>query len=269
MNKPNPDPRYADDVLAWEYDQRQPSPYPGELEWYLKYIGQSGGPVLELTCGSGRLTVPMAQAGYEIDGVDSSQVMLRRLTEKLQVCSETVQRKVRTFCADISEYMPDLRYGIVILPYNSLQYLEMKEHGAALFSRVSTYLLPGGLFLFTLRRLNMADYANGKERTIDWTDKPVIDEKRRISVASRVVSSFDPVINRIANHRTYIIRQGDGSERTINFTTYAPVIEVKEYVRMLEVVKFKIKVFSGYEGLPDDGVSREINFVCQKPTSKT
>ena len=262
--EPHASPRYANEILAWEYDQRQPSPFSGELEWYLKYIKQAGCPVLELTCGSGRLTIPIAQAGYEIDGVDSSPTMLRRLTEKLEVYSESVRGKIRTFYADVLDFVPDRSYPAVLLPYNSLQYLETKERIAALFSRVSTFLLRGGFFLFTMRRINITDYANGEKTTFDRTDRPVVDERSPSSVAPKVVSSHDPLTGRIANHEMYIIRRGDGSERIIDFTTYTPVITTVEYVRMLENAEFVVQEYSGYNDLPDDGVSKEICFVCKK-----
>ena len=64
------DVRYTHEVLAWEYDQRNSTIAPGELAWYLKYATLGGGPILELACGSGRLLLPIAAAGYRVDGVD-------------------------------------------------------------------------------------------------------------------------------------------------------------------------------------------------------
>ena len=256
-------PRYSDDVLAWEYDQRQPSPLPGELEWYLANTRRVGGPVLELTCGSGRLTIPIARAGYEIDGVDSSGAMLRRLNEKLMACDLATRERVRTFCVDMLRFPPDRMYSIVILPYNSLQYLETRERVAALFSRAFASVRVGGLFLFDVRRINAADYAKGEKTVIDWLNKPVVDEKTGISVGSRFVSSFDRAMQRLANHRTYIVRRGDGSEKMFDFVTYAPVITVQDYLGALENAGFKARATSGYDGLADDGVSREICFVCE------
>ena len=59
--------RYCHEALAWEYDYRHKLA-PGELEWYLKYARLTGGPILELACGAGRLLIPIAQAGYRIHG---------------------------------------------------------------------------------------------------------------------------------------------------------------------------------------------------------
>ena len=132
-------PRYDHPVLAWEYDQRQPHLFPGELEWHLKYAGVASSLILEFACGSGRLLIPIAQACYAIDGVDRSAAMLDRLREKLGASDEATRNRVRLFRADMMEFVPDRRYHTVILAYNSLQYMESKDKVVAFFRRVPLF----------------------------------------------------------------------------------------------------------------------------------
>src|SRR5258708_12204561 len=54
-----------------------------DLPFYLDLAEQSGGPVLEVACGTGRVLIPIARKGVEICGVDNSQPMLQALTENL------------------------------------------------------------------------------------------------------------------------------------------------------------------------------------------
>ncbi len=51
---------------------------PGDLDLYLALADRTGGPVLELAAGSGRIAVPMAQAGCDVTGVDLDPAMLAR-----------------------------------------------------------------------------------------------------------------------------------------------------------------------------------------------
>jgi len=141
MNNRQPLVRYTNEILAWEYDQRQPTPFPGELEWYLKYAKEEGGPILELSCGSGRLTVPMALAGFEVDGVDSSLAMLRRLTERFNGLDDTVRDKIRAYCADMLTFSPNRHYAVILVPYNSIQELETHERIEVLFHRLVNLLI--------------------------------------------------------------------------------------------------------------------------------
>jgi SAM-dependent methyltransferase len=75
-------PRNSFDRFArlydWEHD-----PYQADVEVIVALARRIGGPVLELACGTGRLLAPMAAAGLDCTGVDSSAAMLARGRERL------------------------------------------------------------------------------------------------------------------------------------------------------------------------------------------
>ncbi|MGD1118621.1 MAG: class I SAM-dependent methyltransferase [Dehalococcoidales bacterium] len=260
---PKPLPRYSSEILAWEYDQRQPEPLPGELEWYLKYARHSRSPVLELACGSGRLLIPMAQADYEIHGVDSSESMLNQLRKKIAILNISIQRKITIFRSDILEFSPSQRYDMIVIAYNSLRELTTKRMIRQCFQHVFNILNPGGYFLFTLRRIDRLSLKDGKKVIFDSLDKPFVDEEKRLSVGSKIISFMDSE-NRIGNEHTYVIKQRGCQLETINFTTYTLIIDTVEYVKMLKDSGFTVQVSSGYSEQPEDGISKEICFVCRK-----
>src|SRR4051812_27986040 len=51
-------------------------PGPNDLPFYRRQVAAYGGPVLELACGTGRLTIPLALDGADITGIDRSRSML-------------------------------------------------------------------------------------------------------------------------------------------------------------------------------------------------
>jgi SAM-dependent methyltransferase len=257
-------PRYDHPILAWEYDQRQPAPSPGELEWHLKYAALSGGQVLELACGSGRLLIPMAEAGYQIDGVDRSDTMLNRLRAKLTTHDEKIRQRIRLYCVEMTEFVPDRKYALVILAYNSLQYLEKIENIKFCFQHIASLLQPGGHFLFTVRRLSLSDYPNGKRITYDSWDNPAINEENKLSVGSRFISQIDLLERRIINEQIYRICYDSGETEYITQISYAPIIEIPEYISILAESGFNAVVYGGYDERPEDGKSREMCFVCEK-----
>jgi SAM-dependent methyltransferase len=73
----NPFDRFAR-LYDWEHDN-----YLVDVDVHLAFARRFGGPVLELACGSGRLLAPLAQAGFSVTGVDSSQAMLERARQRL------------------------------------------------------------------------------------------------------------------------------------------------------------------------------------------
>ncbi len=258
--------RYDDEALAWEYDQRQPAPFPGELEWHLKYASAASPPMLEYACGSGRLTIPMARAGCRVDGVDRSATMLARLGNRLAVCDKETRERVQLFRADMMAFAPETAYGLIAVPYNSLQYLETSERIAAFFFRVYCFLKPGGRFIFVVRRVTPTDYVEYEHVIYDWLHSPVVDPETGVSVGSRMTAHFDPTLRQVVSSRTYHIVSPDGNKRVVEMTSRAPIITVSEYVSLLTTAGFAVSIFSSYDERPDDGLSREVCFVCSRLT---
>ena len=55
---------------------------PGDLDLYVALARRTGGPILELGVGTGRVAVPLAEAGYEVTGVDIDPAMLARARDR-------------------------------------------------------------------------------------------------------------------------------------------------------------------------------------------
>src|SRR6266702_3164871 len=92
------------DLIAPFYD-REHAHFDEDLNLYTNFAELCGSPLLELACGSGRLLVPLARAGYELTGVDSSAAMLKLAEEALE------QAGVAAQCTLVQENMSSLRLG--------------------------------------------------------------------------------------------------------------------------------------------------------------
>ena len=100
----------------------------------------SGGSVLELGIGTGRLALPLAAAGVPVQGVDSSPAMLDRLREKPG--ADTVEAIV----GDMVDGLPDGPFSLVFVAYNTFFGLLTEERQQACFHAVAARLRPGGAF---------------------------------------------------------------------------------------------------------------------------
>src|ERR1035437_6604186 len=88
-------------------------------DFYVSEAKRSGGPVLELACGSGRLTVPIAQNGSEILGVDLSAAMLDAARAK----AVTAGVQIQFVQGDMRKLELPGRFTAVLIPGNSLLHL--------------------------------------------------------------------------------------------------------------------------------------------------
>ena len=89
---------YQDNPFAVEfYDHMRYVEELRDIDFWIEEANAVGGPVLELGAGTGRVLIPLARTGLEVVGLDSSQLMLDRCSEKLRDESEEVNAPLYPF----------------------------------------------------------------------------------------------------------------------------------------------------------------------------
>src|SRR5262245_13745570 len=73
----------------------------GDVPFYVEEARKTGGPVLELGCGTGRILLPIAESGIPIVGLDRAPSMLTVLKQKLSQYSPTTQQRVELVEGDM------------------------------------------------------------------------------------------------------------------------------------------------------------------------
>lgn len=124
--------------------------YPAWADYLEKHFARSRLPirtVLDLACGTGSLTLELANRGYEMIGADLSEEMLAQAAEK---CRDTAGIPP----IFLHQAMEDLDlYGTIdacVCCLDSVNYVTRPRTLARAFQRVHTFLMPGGLFLFDI-----------------------------------------------------------------------------------------------------------------------
>ncbi|HEX5498487.1 MAG TPA: class I SAM-dependent methyltransferase, partial [Thermomicrobiales bacterium] len=117
MTEPDP---YA--AIAELYDQEH-ADWADDLDFFLNVARVVGDPILELGCGTGRLLVPLAEAGFRVVGVDRSPAMLARAERFAAEAGVADQvALVETGMTDI-DHVPGGPFGLVLIPLNGLLHL--------------------------------------------------------------------------------------------------------------------------------------------------
>lgn len=117
-----------------------------DIPFWLELARRQGSPALELGCGTGRVLLPLAQAGVSVFGLDNDPEMLAVL--RRQLTAETRQR-VSLLQADLAHYCLALRFALILLPCNTFSTLEADQRLAAL-DLARRHLLPEGRFAVSL-----------------------------------------------------------------------------------------------------------------------
>lgn len=116
-----------------------------DVPFFLEETAKAGGPVLELTAGTGRLSLPLARAGVSLTCVDVSAGMLAVLSRKL--AAEGLGAEV--VCADVCELALPARFPLAILPFQAFMEIVGEERQRRALAAVRSCLLPGGRFVCT------------------------------------------------------------------------------------------------------------------------
>lgn len=114
-----------------------------DVDFYAALAVESGGPVLELGCGTGRVLLEIARRGIACAGADSSEAMLRVLREKPGA------EKLELQCAPMQQFdFGRRRFGFVFSAFRAFQHLYDIEEQLACLACVRRQLAPGGRFAF-------------------------------------------------------------------------------------------------------------------------
>ena len=131
------------DAIAELYDPWSASVVE-DVAFYLEEARRSGGPVLELGVGTGRIAVPIAADGIRVIGVDSSRGMLDVCARRAALARVEIDLRV----GDLRRPPVEERVPLVICPFRSLLHMHTDEDRREALRSVYDQLVPGGRFVF-------------------------------------------------------------------------------------------------------------------------
>lgn len=117
-----------------------------DIEFYVEEARRSGGPVVELACGTGRIAVPVAQAGLCVIGVDGSAAMLEVARERTAAAG--VEELVELRLGDLRDPPVAERVPLVLVPFRSLLHMTTERDRERALEAARSLLLPGGRLVF-------------------------------------------------------------------------------------------------------------------------
>jgi len=139
-----------------------------DLEFFLNAAREAGAPVAEFMAGTGRLAVPLSEAGIDITCVDSSPEMLRVLEGK--VAAKGLRPVI--VCEDVTRVSLGSRFGLVFIAFHSFEELLTEKDQRACLDAARRHLRPEGRFIVTLhdiptRRATVGPGKGGGRRFVD------------------------------------------------------------------------------------------------------
>ena len=208
---------------------------------------EAGGLVIELGCGTGRVSIPLARAGVDLIGVDRSEPMLARARQRITKSpGRQLAKSLRLVRCDIRQLpFEGQTFPMVIAPYGILQSLIRPRDLTATLASVARVIVPGGTFGIDLvpdvpkwseysNRVQLRGKAGGAQLTLVESVRQ--DPKRRLT-------TFE---------QKYVERRGVRT-REHRFDLTFRTLSVPQMSRQLERAGFSVDAVLGdYRGRPWD-----------------
>jgi ubiquinone/menaquinone biosynthesis C-methylase UbiE len=214
-----------------------------DVPFWCRVASTAGGPVLELGCGTGRITMPLAKAGVEVVGVDRSAAMLDRARRRHVKSAKENARFVRGDIRGLP--FEDRAFPMVLAPYGILQSLTRPRDLTAALASVARVIAPGGTFGLDL----VPDVPNWREY------------RNRVQLRGRSAGGHLTLIESVKQdprrrlttfEQRYVERRG-GQKREHRFELTFRTLTVPQMTRQLERAGFAIEsVLGDYRGRPWD-----------------
>lgn len=247
-------------LFGWDYDHFSPL-NESEINWYKNHARQTGGPILELACGTGRLLSELAGIGYDITGIDLSSKMLEIANANIGKLPAGTKNKITLVEGDITNFDFDRQFGLIFIADNSFRELRAKEAQISCLKAVYRHLSPQGVFLLTVRRFDFSSFANGR-REVPWS-KPITDPATGHKVSRKVeftLSDNNQLLNGVYQYKTV---DGRGTERFEECPFISPILQEEDYRALFEAVGLKANLFCDFNNQKDI-VGQTLCFVCYK-----
>ena len=176
-----------------------------DIPLYVEEARRSGGPVLELACGTGRLAIPIAQSGVEIVGLDISPSMLAHARTK----AEAAGVKIEFVVGDCRDFDLGRRFALIFTAFNSMQHLRDYASQAALFACVRRHLAEGGRSILDVfnPKVEILARASGERRV----EREYEDPEGKGKMAFEYSSTYDDAAQ-VSHIRCYFARRGPVGE---------------------------------------------------------
>ena len=233
--------------------------YIGELSLLEEWATKIGGPIIDLACGTGRLTIPLATKGFNLIGIDIHAGMLEQAKKK----SEKLNLQIDWVEQDCTQLALKTKTKMIYMVGNSIQHFHTNESQNQLLSSVHNHLEEDGIFIFGTRFPNAEELL---QPSIEEYWKTYTDPTCNKEVDVYTISSYDALsqIQHYTTIRKY--KNSDGSVENENKTNISLryTYPMEMYRLLAENGLTILHVYSDWNGKPISNDSSEMIYVCKK-----
>lgn len=233
-----------------------------DIAFYAGVAKRYGDPVLELGCGTGRVTMAIAEAGCHVVGLDISRKMLERAAEKRSRLRREAQELVHLVQGDMTALSLREKFRSVIIPFRPFQHLLETEQHIRCLDGVRRHLAPRG-------RVIVDFFQTDAERMHDprFLEESLLAEYempggRHVALSERVVV-FRRALQRNDVEMIFRVTHADGQRERLVMAWTLRYFFRYEVEHLLARCGFRVEALYGnFDSSPLEDASPEMIFVA-------
>ncbi|WP_413167079.1 class I SAM-dependent methyltransferase [Capilliphycus salinus ALCB114379] len=216
-----------------------------DLPFFIQECQKTKGSVLELMCGTGRISIPLLEAGVHLTCVDASPAMLaifrQKLTEK-RLNASVIQ-------AGVTALKFSSQFDLILLPFQSFHELKSKTEQRQFIDKIAELLNPNGRFICTLHNPEVRLKSIGKTAT-NYGQFPRVDGAGFVSLS--VELNAQPETGMVSGYQTiYELDEAQNKVAEHKLPVQFSLIELDAFQELLKLTGFGIEeVFGNYDYSP-------------------
>ena len=186
-----------------------------DIPFYLRQAQLAGGPVLDVGCGTGRITLPLARAGIDMAGLDISRPMLDRAQQKAQ--AEGLQ--LAWLEQDCRAIQVEPVFALIFSATNAMQHLHDLDSVLAFLVTARQGLRPGGMLLLDVFNPDVAKLSRGPEAR--YLHKRFVDARGR-EIRVEVATHYEPLTQILAFTLFYLHGADELRTKSVRMRCFFP-----------------------------------------------
>src|SRR5208283_2586791 len=233
-----------------------------DVAFYCIAARKYGDPILELGCGTGRITLAIAEAGYRVVGLDISEKMLEHAVEKRAGLRREARERVHLVQGDMTKFDLGEKFRTVVIPFRPFQHLLETEQQMSCLNSVHKHLAPNG-------RIIVDFFQTDPERMHDprfLTESALIEYDlpggRHVALAEHV-AAFHRALQRNDVEMIFDVKHPDGKQERLVMAWTLRYFFRYEVEHLLARCGFRLEAtYGNFDGSPLGDNSPEMVFVA-------
>lgn len=242
---------------------------------YQECARETGSPVLEVGCGTGRILINLAREGHTVTGIDLSANMLKIAQKKIDRESQPIRQKIKLYQQDMCELkLAETKFRLAMMPYAEFAHILDRKRQRQALNRIALHLKKGGYFIISMSNWDPKEVRISYQEALKTCGKALpltyegvfIDEEKQVKITRYIARGYDPAVQIALHVYIHEICKMDGSlvAKKINPLSIRYVFP-NEMALLLEEAGFTIEnIYGSYDKKPLDHRSSRMIFLARR-----